>query len=144
MAGEGRIGNLVHEEEIADRQVGIELPHRLTQLSGGYRRSGGKTNHDRVPPVLELGIRHPKCRSQASAIGQISNIFDDADDANPIFIRLRVIFERDPFPDGIFAGPVVVRHALVDDDDVRRVVGISIVERSPSQERNAEGAKIIG
>src|SRR5262249_14341842 len=128
--------------DIEERQVGVNLPRRLSNGCNDARRvsRGADLEGRRAPPIRKLKVGNIVRAQSRFAQGFVLRIFDHSDHFG---LAAGFWAEAKSPASRIFLDKVVARESLVDDGDARRVLVILCGQASPSQNRHSYGFKIL-
>jgi hypothetical protein len=132
--GEGAAGDLVHQVDVRNGEVRIEVSDGRPQGSGEGRRVGGGAD-DKVAATQAEGLLprcQPECRLGGGGFGAVLDVAGDADDRRPGGIA-GAEPDVDALADGLFIGPVAAGHRLIDDHDRRSVGVVMVVEETAGE-----------
>ncbi len=117
------------------------IARRRERIAGSpdYPRHGGHGRRVRAA-VAELRVCPVHLRARQHVEAAMMHVGDDADDREPDAIAAH----RHAAADRARAGPVFLRHRLVDDDHGKRRRGVGIRERTPFTQRSADGLEVAG
>src|SRR5262249_7528870 len=128
------------------RNSRIELRQCFPYTTGDGLGARALSSHEnRDDRIRHLRDRDIELRDEILAEGQMPGVSDDANDLSQLW-RLIAYSPAcsDPAADRITSRKVLLRKALVDDDDRRRLQPVAASEKSAPHQRNAHRLKVVG